>query len=409
MSENLCRNLKYRKLADFSEEQKEKFNGDQTTPILSITKYDGFVRSLAYFKKQVFSRDLTGYKLVKRGEFAYATIHLDEGSIALLEDHELGLISPMYTVFRTDETICNRFLIYLLKSQQYIKKYHALGQGSIDRRMAIPFAVLSEIEIPILPFNQQQKIAEILTSVDEVIENTQSQINKLEDLKKATMNELLTKGIGHTEFKETEIGRIPKSWSAKKLSSVCLIIKDGTHFSPKSKEGPFKYITSKNIKNGELDLRDVSYISAEEHREIYKKCPVKEGDILLTKDGANTGNLAINNLKEQFSLLSSVAIIRPQEQLLLNTFLYESLHSLSSSKQIYDMISGNAITRLTLEKINELIVPIPPLEEQKKISSSLLSLTYLMKATEKKVHAYRHLRNSLMQDLLTGKVRVRVN
>ena len=67
------------------------------------------------------------------------------------------------------------------------------------------------------PLPEQKKIASILTSVDEVIETTQKQIDKLQDLKKATMNELLTKGIGHTEFKDSELGRIPKSWEGIKL------------------------------------------------------------------------------------------------------------------------------------------------------------------------------------------------
>ena len=70
------------------------------------------------------------------------------------------------------------------------------------------------------PLPEQKKIASILTSVDEVIETTQKQIDKLQDLKKATMNELLTKGIGHTEFKDSELGRIPKSWEVKRLSDI---------------------------------------------------------------------------------------------------------------------------------------------------------------------------------------------
>jgi type I restriction enzyme S subunit len=76
----------------------------------------------------------------------------------------------------------------------------------------------TEFLLPPLP--EQKKIASILTSVDEVIENTQKQIDKLQDLKKATMNELLTKGIGHTEFKDSELGRIPKSWEVKRLDEV---------------------------------------------------------------------------------------------------------------------------------------------------------------------------------------------
>ena len=77
-------------------------------------------------------------------------------------------------------------------------------------------------EIPPLP--EQRKIASILTSVDEVIEKTKLQINKLQDLKKGTMNELLTKGIGHTEFKDSELGKIPKSWNAKKLGDLSNIV-----------------------------------------------------------------------------------------------------------------------------------------------------------------------------------------
>ncbi len=71
---------------------------------------------------------------------------------------------------------------------------------------------LQDLDYFLPPLPEQKKIASILTSVDEVIENTQKQIDKLQDLKKATMNELLTKGIGHTEFKDSELGRIPKSW-----------------------------------------------------------------------------------------------------------------------------------------------------------------------------------------------------
>jgi len=80
---------------------------------------------------------------------------------------------------------------------------------------------LKKVSLPIPPLLEQKKIASILTSVDEVIENTQIQIDKLQDLKKATMNELLTKGIGHTEFKDSELGQIPKSWEIVSCEDVC--------------------------------------------------------------------------------------------------------------------------------------------------------------------------------------------
>src|SRR5690606_27509238 len=80
-------------------------------------------------------------------------------------------------------------------------------------------------------------------------------------------------------------------WKERSLEDVAQKIQDGTHFSPEvSENGEFMYITSKNIRNGYLDLRTVEFISREQHEQIYKRCDVKFGDILLTKDGANTGN-----------------------------------------------------------------------------------------------------------------------
>ena len=75
--------------------------------------------------------------------------------------------------------------------------------------------ILKPFEVPVLPLAEQQQIAAIPSSVDQVIEKTESQISKLQDLKKGMMQELLTKGIGHTQFKTTSVGKIPKQWEFK--------------------------------------------------------------------------------------------------------------------------------------------------------------------------------------------------
>ncbi|MCI5147392.1 MAG: restriction endonuclease subunit S [Candidatus Electrothrix sp. AR3] len=227
-----------KRLGDFSKPSIKKNSTKKDIPVLSITKYDGFVNSHEYFKKQIFSRDLSGYKIVQKGDFAYATIHLDEGSIGLLKQWNKGLISPMYSVFTTDSNVNKDFLFFLLKSDGCMKKYPTLGQGSINRRASIPFSVLSQVPLPLPPLPEQKKIATILTSVDEVIEKTTAQISKLQDLKKAMMSELLTKGIGHTAFKDSPVGRIPKSWHTvsyaevvkKNMPSFCLT--DEGNYSP---------------------------------------------------------------------------------------------------------------------------------------------------------------------------------
>nr|HMP31530.1 restriction endonuclease subunit S [Saprospiraceae bacterium] len=90
-------------------------------------------------------------------------------------------------------------------------------------------------------------------------------------------------------YKYTSFGWIPVEWEIYKLDEVSEKIQDGTHFSPKiNQNGVYKYITSKNIKSGYLNLENVDYISEEEHKQIYERCNVKFGDILITKDGAST-------------------------------------------------------------------------------------------------------------------------
>src|SRR5688572_19071008 len=90
-------------------------------------------------------------------------------------------------------------------------------------------------------------------------------------------------------------------WALVRLGDIASKIQDGTHFSPSSKTGPFRYLTSQNVRLGFLDLSKAGWISEAEHRQIYRRCDPRRGDILLTKDGANTGNVALNTLDEQFS------------------------------------------------------------------------------------------------------------
>ena len=137
------------------------------------------------------------------------------------------------------------------------------------------------------------------------------------------------------------MGIIPEDWEVVKIKEVAKV-KDGTHFSPKSTTGDFKYITSKNIKFGYLDLSDISYVSEEEHKVIYKSCPVKNGDLLLTKDGANTGNACINTLNEEFSLLSSVAFIDGFENTSFNQFLLQQILWNKTQTRLQAEMSGQA-------------------------------------------------------------------
>lgn len=210
-----------------------------------------------------------------------------------------------------------------------------------------------------------------------------------------------------TGYKQTEVGMIPESWSVVKASDSCLKIQDGTHFSPKPGGNDYRYITSKNIRFGYFDFSSSSWIDETQHRAIYRRCDVKKGDILITKDGANTGNAALNSIDEEFSLLSSVAFLRFDPNKYSATYFLQQILCPQGQRQIQDAMAGNAITRLTLEKINKLLFPVPPTKvEQEAIADALSDADSLIESLEQLIAKKLQTKQGAMQELLTGKRRL---
>lgn len=208
-------------------------------------------------------------------------------------------------------------------------------------------------------------------------------------------------------YKQTEVGLIPEDWGVVSAHEACSKIQDGTHFSPKSGGRDYLYVTSKNIRFGHLDLSTAGWIDAAQHQTIYRRCDVKKGDLLLTKDGANTGNVAINTLEEQFSLLSSVAFLRLNPRKHSADYFLQQVLTPQCQRQIQDAMAGNAITRLTLAKINKLLFPIPPTKtEQEAIAGALSDADALIESLKQLIAKRRQTKQGAMHELLTGKRRL---
>lgn len=127
------------------------------------------------------------------------------------------------------------------------------------------------------------------------------------------------------------------------------------------------YVTAKNIKETGINLENITYVSSAVHEEIYKRCDVQKGDVLYIKDGATTGIATVNTLDEPFSLLSSVAVLRPHEERLLSGYLKHLLNSSEQKSKMLNNMSGNAITRLTLSKLKATSIRVCSLSEQRQI------------------------------------------
>ena len=146
--------------------------------------------------------------------------------------------------------------------------------------------------------------------------------------------------------------QLPEGWVWCNITEVTNKITDGTHNSPiNTPKGDFKYITAKNIKAHGIEIDNISYVSQEVHSEIYARCNPEKGDILYIKDGATTGIVTINNLDEQFSLLSSVALIKPNKSI-SNKYLLYYLQSSLCYDSVRESMKGVGIRGIEYPRRN---------------------------------------------------------
>lgn len=252
---------------------------------------------------------------------------------------------------------------------------------------------------------EQQKIAEILSTVDEQIDQTDQLIEKTKELKKGLMQQLLTKGIGHTEFKHSEIGEIPVAWEVKTLQHILNKIVGGGTPSRKNSNfyiGSIPWVTVKDMK-GDLYQGTAQESINEEAVNKSSTNLISAGNVIIATRMAlgrafiNTRDIAINqDLKALY--LNKEVIYNPY-------FLYWYL---SNAKMIETLGSGTTVKGIRVEQLTKIKIVIPPMEEQRKIAEILSSVDEEIEGYQEEKVKYEELKKGLMQQLLTGKKRVRV-
>jgi len=317
--------------------------------------------------------------------------------------------SAMKFLKEKDENVVLKFVY---ESMQLLR-YENVG-GDHKRRWISEFQHFS-ILLPPLP--EQRKIVEILETVDNAIEKTDKIIEKYKRIKQGLMQELLTKGIdenGQTRsekthrFKDSPLGRIPEEWEVVELSNkkATITITDGSHYSPQPVEDSECYIVNiENMTNGRIELNTCKKISKEDYKNLVANgCKPESNDVLFTKDGT-IGISLVFGLNENIVLLSSIAILRPSTNL-DSHFLKYYLESNHIKKQLGILTGGSALKRVVLRDIKNFKIPLPSLPEQQCIASILFQIDKVIENEQKYKEKLEKIKQGLMGDLLTGKVRV---
>ena len=284
--------------------------------------------------------------------------HQDKPYIAVVKDGagigRTAILPPKSSVIGTmqylipKENVMPEYLYYVVKHMRLQKYYTG---ATIPH---IYFKDYQNEEFNLADSIRQREIVKVLKNVEDTIRYQEIEINKFDELIKARFIEMFGDPI-----------RNPYGWYNDCLNNVCTKINDGTHCSPESfDKGDYMYITAKNIKQNGLDLSNVTYVSEKVHKPIYQRCNPEFGDILYIKDGATTGIATINTMKNEFTLLSSVALLKYDRSLINGYYLIHLLNSKEMYSKIRKNMGGAAITRLTIAKIKEIKVIVPPIDLQ---------------------------------------------
>ena len=158
--------------------------------VLSVTNTKGFILQEEQFDKIVASNDTSNYKVVRRGEFAYNPSRVNVGSLAMLNDYDEGILSPMYIVFKANENIDKTYLLQCLQSWWFRGHIPAYTQGSV--RDSLSFDGLCSMKFYIPTLQEQKAISSILERADKEIEIQKQKLAAMQEQKKGLMQVLLT-------------------------------------------------------------------------------------------------------------------------------------------------------------------------------------------------------------------------
>lgn len=325
------------------------------------------------------------------------TAFIDEANKYVLGDHVYLL--------KINKKVCDPlFVHYKFNSHAYNRKLKRLVTGSAQLGITSKNIMQEKFIAP--PLKEQQKIASILSSVDEAIEKTNQIIEQTEKIKYSIVQKLLTKGIKNNYFKSTSYGEIPTNWDIKSLDEISehIFVGIATSTTNSYADKGVPIIRNQNIQENWLDTENMLYIN-EEFSEKNKKKKLKSGDVLTVRTGY-PGITCVVPDKYQGAHTFTTLVSRPIQSIINPYFLSWFINSQVGKKFVDSGKAGGAQQNLNVSTLKKMSIFVPPLTEQNSIVRRLNSIEDKINNEKKHNDKLKSLKQGLMQQLLTGKVRV---
>lgn len=377
----------------------KKHNSD--LPVLAITQDKGAVpRELIDYNVIVSDKSIAGYKVVEKGDFIIS-LRSFQGGIEY--SNYKGLCSPAYIVLRRkNDSICNDFYRHYFKSEKYIQDLNRNLEGIRDGKM-ISYQQFSEIKIPFPSLAEQKRIAECLSTIDEVIAENNSKLELLKSHKKGVMQQLLFPLSKHNIASSNtpiptkrfqEFGNV--KWITKTLEDIFCIIRNGANYNTKNSFG-FPMSRIETISSGTIDFNRVGFSEVE--LSDYK---MQKGDILFSHINSlsHIGKVAYYDGSKLLYHGMNLLLLRCKKEY-CPRFVFQLLNT-EEMKIQYQSIAKRAINQVSIstKELSKLTLAIPSsLEEQSKIADCLFSIDETIEVYKKKKCLIELYKNGLMQQL----------
>lgn len=290
-----------------------------------------------------------------------------------------------------------KYIFFYVSNYFYHRVMKMNAKNSVD---SVRMEMLSKMPIPFPPLPEQQKIAEILSTQDKLIELYERKIEQLKTLKKGYLQKMFPKK--GCKYPELRFKGFTEPWEQGELSKIA-DVRDGTHDSPHYLTEGHPFITSKNVGGGYINYDDIQFISDEDFEEINKRSKVDKNDILMGMIGT-IGNIALVRESPNFAI-KNVALIKDIGAVNY-LYLYHYLQSKNVSNQLSSDMNGGTQKFIALSKIRSLKISMPTVVEQQIVGEYMENLDRLITLHQHKLDKEKQKKKALMQLLLTGKVRV---
>jgi type I restriction enzyme, S subunit len=353
------------------------------------------------YGKYMFDEELITWSVDGGGNFFYR------------DKHQFSVTNVCGFMRVNEKQLHHKFVYYSLAHQ-----HRSLTFDYTDK--AHPSVIKKQYRIPSIGKPVQEKIASILTSIDTAIEKTEALIAKHQQIKAGLMHDLFTRGVlpnGQLRpprseapelYQETAIGWIPRDWALSRCIDLCSRICVGIVIQPTQYyvEAGIPALRSANVREEGIDPSNFVYITASSNQQLAKS-QLKAGDIVSVRTGYPGTSAVVPDELEGANCID-ILISTPSEKV-SSDFLCDWINSSFGKEQVLRQQGGMAQQHFNVGEMRELLVALPTLAEQNRIREKLSVITQKLMIERARAEKYRSQKLGLMQDLLTGKVPVKVD